>query len=55
MSLTEMIKLVGVEKAFGSQRVLEGVDISIPTGQLTTVIGKSGEGKSVLLKHMIGL
>jgi phospholipid/cholesterol/gamma-HCH transport system ATP-binding protein len=50
-----MIKLVAVEKAFGSQRVLDGVDITIPAGQLTTVIGKSGEGKSVLLKHMIGL
>jgi phospholipid/cholesterol/gamma-HCH transport system ATP-binding protein len=31
------------------------VDITVPAGQLTTVIGKSGEGKSVLLKHMIGL
>ena len=50
-----MIKLVGVEKTLGGQHVLQGVDITIPTGQLTTVIGKSGEGKSVLLKHMIGL
>jgi len=50
-----MIKLVGVEKTLGGQRVLQGVDLTIPTGKLTTVIGKSGEGKSVLLKHMIGL
>lgn len=50
-----MIKLVGVEKILGGQRVLQGVDLSIPVGKLTTVIGKSGEGKSVLLKHMIGL
>ncbi|HKE62718.1 MAG TPA: ATP-binding cassette domain-containing protein [Nitrospira sp.] len=50
-----MIKLVGVEKTLGGQPVLQGVDITIPTGKLTTVIGKSGEGKSVLLKHMIGL
>jgi len=50
-----MIKLVGVEKTLGGQRVLQGVDLTVPTGQLTTVIGKSGEGKSVLLKHMIGL
>jgi phospholipid/cholesterol/gamma-HCH transport system ATP-binding protein len=35
--------------------VLQGVDFTIPGGKLTTVIGKSGEGKSVLLKHMIGL
>lgn len=35
--------------------MLQGVDLSIPQGKLTTVIGPSGEGKSVLLKHMIGL
>lgn len=34
---------------------MQGVDFTIPGGKLTTVIGKSGEGKSVLLKHMIGL
>jgi phospholipid/cholesterol/gamma-HCH transport system ATP-binding protein len=50
-----MIKLVGVEKTLGSQRVLQGIDLTIPAGKLTTVIGKSGGGKSVLLKHMIGL
>ena len=50
-----MIKLVGVEKTLGGQPVLQGLDLTIPHGKLTTVIGKSGEGKSVLLKHMIGL
>jgi len=50
-----MIKLVGVEKTLGGQRVLQGVDFDIPAGKLTTIIGRSGEGKSVLLKHMIGL
>lgn len=50
-----MIRLVGVEKTLGGQRVLQGIDLSIPTGKLTTIIGRSGEGKSVLLKHMIGL
>ncbi len=50
-----MIKLVGVEKKFGGQPVLQGIDLVIPTGKLTTIIGRSGEGKSVLLKHMIGL
>src|SRR5262245_24300100 len=50
-----MIRLVGVEKTLGGQRVLQGVDLSIPVGKMTTVIGRSGEGKSVLLKHMIGL
>lgn len=50
-----MIKLIGVEKTLGGQPVLQGVNLSIPQGKLTTVIGPSGEGKSVLLKHMIGL
>lgn len=50
-----MIKLVGVEKTLGGQRVLQGVDLTIPKGKLTTIIGRSGEGKSVLLKHIIGL
>jgi len=50
-----MIQLKGVEKRFGVQRVLQGVDLEIPTGKLTTIIGPSGEGKSVLLKHIIGL
>ncbi|MEK6695163.1 MAG: ATP-binding cassette domain-containing protein, partial [Nitrospirota bacterium] len=50
-----MIRLVGVEKALGGQPVLKGVNLEIPRGKVTTVIGKSGGGKSVLLKHMIGL
>lgn len=50
-----MIKLVGVEKTLGGQPVLRGVDLTVPRGKLTTIIGRSGEGKSVLLKHMIGL
>ena len=50
-----MIKLVGVEKTLGGQRVLQGLDLDVPAGKLTTIIGRSGEGKSVLLKHMIGL
>ena len=50
-----MLKLVGIKKRFGPQQVLQGVDLEIPSGKLTTIIGPSGEGKSVLLKHMIGL
>ena len=50
-----MIKLLGVEKNMGGQAVLRGIDLTIPKGKLTTIIGRSGEGKSVLLKHMIGL
>lgn len=50
-----MLKLVGVTKTLGGQPVLRGVDLAVPQGKLTTIIGRSGEGKSVLLKHMIGL
>jgi phospholipid/cholesterol/gamma-HCH transport system ATP-binding protein len=50
-----MLKLVGVTKTLGGQQVLRGVDFAVPEGKLTTIIGRSGEGKSVLLKHMIGL
>ena len=50
-----IIRLKGVEKTLGGQPVLRGVDLDIPKGDITTIIGPSGEGKSVLLKHIIGL
>jgi phospholipid/cholesterol/gamma-HCH transport system ATP-binding protein len=50
-----MIQLTGLHKAFGSQKVLNGLNLTIPDGQITAIIGPSGEGKSVLLKHIIGL
>ena len=50
-----MLKLIRVTKTLGTQLVLQGIDLTIPAGKLTTIIGRSGEGKSVLLKHMIGL
>jgi len=50
-----VIKLTNVHKSFGPQTVLNGLDLTIPTGQITAIIGPSGEGKSVLIKHMIGL
>ncbi|MHC1788038.1 ABC transporter ATP-binding protein [Solidesulfovibrio sp.] len=50
-----MIEIRGLTKAFAGQPVLRGVDMVVPEGVVTAVIGKSGEGKSVLLKHIIGL
>ena len=50
-----MIRLVNLHKAFGSQRVLAGVNLEIPDGAIYTVIGRSGAGKSCLLKLLIGL
>lgn len=55
MGLSIIIQLKGVEKTLGGQPVLRGVDLDIPKGDITTIIGPSGEGKSVLLKHIIGL
>jgi phospholipid/cholesterol/gamma-HCH transport system ATP-binding protein len=52
---TPIMQLKKVCKRFGNNSVLQGVDLSIYGGQVTTIIGKSGIGKSVLLKHMIGL
>ncbi|BCS55591.1 ABC transporter ATP-binding protein [Geobacter sp. SVR] len=50
-----MIRLYDVHKSFGDQKVLRGLNLEIPAGQITAIIGPSGEGKSVLIKHMIGL
>ena len=50
-----MITVRNVHKSFGSQKVLDGLDLDIPDGKITAIIGPSGEGKSVLLKHLIGL
>ncbi|HZK14211.1 MAG TPA: ATP-binding cassette domain-containing protein, partial [Desulfobaccales bacterium] len=50
-----MIKIVNLTKSFGGHKVLDGINLTMPTGQITVVIGKSGVGKSVLLKHIIGL
>ncbi len=49
------IRYVGLHKGFGSKPVLRGVDLSVPRGQTVVVLGGSGSGKSVLIKHTIGL
>ncbi len=49
------IQFVGVAKRLGTKDVLRGVDLSVPRGACLVVIGRSGTGKSVLLKHVIGL
>ncbi len=49
------IELRGLHKAFGDNRVLCGVDLAIREGETFTILGGSGSGKSVCLKHMIGL
>ncbi|HYF24576.1 MAG TPA: ABC transporter ATP-binding protein [Baekduia sp.] len=49
------IECVGVHKRFGDNRVLAGLDLGIPEGMITVVMGPSGTGKSVLIKHLVGL
>lgn len=49
------VRLRGLEKGFGSVRVLRGVDLDVPRGGITVVIGMSGAGKSVMLKLIMGL
>ncbi|MCE9588950.1 MAG: ABC transporter ATP-binding protein [Planctomycetes bacterium] len=50
-----MVRLVDVHKAFGSHKVLEGVSLDLYAGQNTVIMGPSGSGKSVMLKHIAGL
>lgn len=50
-----LIQFEDVYKRFGDNQVLNGVDLKINRGEVSTIIGKSGGGKSVLLKHIIGL
>jgi phospholipid/cholesterol/gamma-HCH transport system ATP-binding protein len=50
-----MIEVQNVRKNFGTQEVLRGVSLRIETGEAVVVIGRSGGGKSILLKHLIGL
>ena len=50
-----MIELRGVRKRFGKQVVLDGVDFNVQEGETVALLGPSGTGKSVLLKHIIGL
>lgn len=50
-----MIRLVDIHKSFGKQKVLNGLNLTVEKGKTTVIIGRSGGGKSVLLKHIIGL
>jgi phospholipid/cholesterol/gamma-HCH transport system ATP-binding protein len=49
------IQLIDVEKYFGGQKVLDKVSLTVFEGKTTLIVGGSGQGKSVVLKHMLGL
>ena len=50
-----MIRLIDVHKAFGAKRVLEGFTLDVEEGETMVIIGYSGTGKSVAIKHIVGL
>ena len=50
-----MIRIRGLKKKLGAKQVLNGVDLDVKTGESIVIMGRSGTGKSVLLKHIIGL
>ncbi len=53
--MTTKIRLRDLHKSFGPNQVLNGIDLEVETGESLVIIGGSGSGKSVLLKHIIGL
>ena len=50
-----MIEIAGVSINFGSHKVLDNISLSVPKGSTCVIIGRSGCGKSVLLKHVVGI
>jgi phospholipid/cholesterol/gamma-HCH transport system ATP-binding protein len=54
-TIKNKIKIVDLQKEFDGHWVTKGVNLEIPAGEMTVIIGRSGEGKSVLLKQVIGL
>ena len=50
-----MIEIKDLHKSFGSKKVLQGVNLTIESGETIVIIGRSGCGKSVLIKHIVGL
>lgn len=55
MNKEPLIKLVDIKKGFGSQLVLKGINLSIYEGKTTVIVGESGKGKSLIIKHILGL
>src|SRR3990170_9010321 len=54
-NFTFVIKLIDIHKAFGPKKVLEGFSLEVDEGQTMVIVGYSGTGKSVAIKHIVGL
>ena len=52
---TPMIQVVDLYKSFGGNAVLQGINLAMPAGSTTVILGGSGSGKTVMMKHLIGL
>lgn len=53
--MNEKVRIQNLHKTFGTKKVLRGVNLALRDGEVLCVIGKSGTGKSVVLKHLVGL
>lgn len=53
--MENIIEIVGLKKKFGNKEVLKGIDLTVAKGENIVVLGKSGEGKSVMIKCVIGM
>ncbi|MEW6602745.1 MAG: ATP-binding cassette domain-containing protein [Nitrospirota bacterium] len=55
MTENVIVRLTDVRKSYGSQEVLKGINLSVAEGKTTVIIGASGQGKSQIIKHILGL
>ena len=51
----DAVEFIGVHKAFGRNKILRGLNMGLPEGKISMILGPSGTGKSVCIKHMVGL
>jgi len=55
VSSVDAVEFRNVHKAFGALQILQGVNLGVPEGKISMILGPSGTGKSVAIKHMVGL
>jgi phospholipid/cholesterol/gamma-HCH transport system ATP-binding protein len=53
--MEDKIRICDLYKSFGAKKVLDGVDIDVQKGEIVCIVGKSGSGKSVIMKHLVGI